>query len=161
MLYLVPSKFAQNELEQIIEKINKIVKDHGGEITNNSVFAKQKLAYPIKGVHQGVYLLVEFDAETQSVKKIDGILRLTNEVLRHMIVSKKKMTPEEIAEEKERQAKIAEKETKKKEEEIKKQVEEIKEEKETPKEASKKEKVSLEDLDKKLDEILKDDIGGV
>jgi len=163
LLYILPIKFIGEEQEKIIEKVNKIVKDQDCEITKNGVFAKQKLAYPIKHVTQGVYIVVEFSGGKAEVQKINNVLKLTPEVLRHMIVTKKKLTEKEIEDQRIKKEKRIKNETKKKEEEIQKQVEEIKEDEkeEVKKKDEKKEKVSLEDLDKKLDEILKDDIGGV
>lgn len=164
LLYIIPLKFATEEQEQIIEKINKILKDEECEITKNEILGKQKLAYPIQHIHQGVYVVVEFDGRKSSIQKINHTLRLTSEVLRHLIIQKKKLTDEQIKEQQKKKEKIAKREEEKKDKEIQKKVEEIKgkEEKEPrPKEKQKKEKISLEDLDKKLDEILKDDIGGV
>lgn len=165
LLYILPMKFAGEEQETIIEKVNKIIKDQDCKITHNKVFGKQKLAYPIKKVHQGVYILIEFDGEKSAVQKINNVLKLTPEVLRHLIVTKKKLTEEEIAKQKKRKERLVKQEKQGKDEAIRKQVEEIKEDKreavKPAEDKEKKEKVSLEDLDKKLDEILKDDIGGV
>jgi len=163
LLYIIPVKFVGEEQEKVIEKVAKIVKDQGGEITKNEIFAKQKLAYSIRHVYQGVYVVVEFDSNKLAIKKINNILKLTPEVLRHLIVTKRKLTVAEVEAQENKKQAIVKAEVEKKEEEIQKQVEEIKEEKpEEKKEAApKKEKISLEDLDKKLDEILKDDIGDV
>ena len=167
LLYILPMKFMGEEQEKIIEKVNKIVTDQECKITKNEVFGKQKLAYPIKKVHQGVYIIVEFDGKKSAINKINSVLKLTPEVLRHLIVTKKKLTEEEIAKAKQKKERLVKEESEKKEKEIQKKVEEIKEEKKevpsakVPDDKEKKGKVSLEDLDKKLDEILKDDIGGV
>lgn len=95
------------------------------------------------------------------MKKIDNQLKLTPEILRHLIIIKRVKTEAE----KMREAKIQEGLRRAKEEELAKAeksakealkksetVEEKKEEKPAPK------KASIEDLDKKLDELLKDDI---
>jgi len=49
----------------------------------------QKLAYPIKQVLQGYYVIIEFDCETENIKPFERSLRLIDEVLRHMIITKK------------------------------------------------------------------------
>jgi len=163
LLYIIPVKFVGEEQEKILGKVAKIVKDQGCEITKDEILGKQRLAYPIKHVHQGVYVVVEFDGKQSAVSKINTTLKLTPEVLRFLIIKKKKLTAEEIAKQEQRKQALVQEEKKEKEAAIQKKVEEIKEEKkEAPKvkeeKDKKKEKVSLEDLDKKLDEILKDDI---
>ena len=108
------------------------------------------MAYPIKHIHQGHYVLVEFDMKKEHIKGLDRALRLTTEVLRHMIVTKRVKTEAELIKEeklKERLLKAKEKEFEEKKEEKK----EVKVEKPDT-------KVSIEELDKKLDEILDKDI---
>jgi small subunit ribosomal protein S6 len=164
LLYILPMKFTGEEQEKVMEKIAKIIKDQNCEITKNEIWGKRKLTYPIKHIHQGLYVVVEFDAKPAVIANLNQTFKLMPEILRHLIIVKKKLTEEELAEQEKRKEKIIKKEKMEKEEEIQKQVEEIKgdeEQKAKPKtEKEKKEKVSLDDLDKKLDEILKDQIEG-
>jgi ribosomal protein S6 len=93
--------------------------------------------------------MVEFNLAKNNLKKLNEALRLINEVLRFLIIKKKIKTEKEVIKEKELQTKLA----KKKEEAIEK----IKSAKEETKEEPGQDKVSLEDLDKKLDELLDTD----
>ncbi len=165
LLYIIPVKFVGEEQEKILGKVAKIIKDQGCEITKDEILGKQRLAYPIKHIHQGIYVMVEFDGKQSAVNKINSTLKLTPEVLRFLVIKKKKLTPEQIAKQEQKKQALVREEKKEKEAEIQKKVEEIKEDKkESPisktkdDKDKKKGKVSLEDLDKKLDEILKDDI---
>ena len=36
----------------------------------------------------GIYVLVTFQADTAAVKELDRVMRITDEVLRHMIIRK-------------------------------------------------------------------------
>ena len=86
-----------------------------------------------------------------NLAKLNGALKLTPEVLRHMIVDKKKKTVEELQKERELQEKIL----KKTENELDKEDVSAEE----PSEKKEKEKrISLDDLDVKLDELLKNDV---
>jgi len=140
LLYLVPTNYTEEELTPIKEKIKNLIKKFEGEITLEDSFGKKKLAYPIKGNYQGYYLLYEFDLNGENLKKLSQELKLTNEVLRHIIVK--------------RSLKIKAK-SKTEEQRIKPVKTEISVGK---KEEADKGKIKLEDLDKKLDEILKGDI---
>ncbi|MBD3359726.1 MAG: 30S ribosomal protein S6 [Candidatus Buchananbacteria bacterium] len=153
LLYIVPISYSVDELKPITEKIIKLIKDYNGEITKEEDLGKLKLAYPIKQQSHGYYQLVEFKLPTNVLKSLNESLRLINEVLRFLIVKKKIKTEKELIKEKALQDKLA----KKKEEAIEK----IKAAKEEPKEKTQEkdgqDKVSLEDLDKKLDELLDTD----
>lgn len=143
LLYIISNKFSENELTPIIEMVYKTIKDNNGSVTYTEDWGKKRFAYPIGHFHHGYYNLVEFDAAGEKLAKIDKVLRLASEILRHQIVKKKIKTKEEI----EREKKIAERIAAKKEDE-----------KEKDKIAEKekiKSKTDLKDLDEKLDEILK------
>ncbi len=58
----------------------------GAKVTRNESLGKIKLAYPIKHQRHGTYVLVHFEVEPSVVAGIDRMLRLSDEVLRHIIV---------------------------------------------------------------------------
>jgi small subunit ribosomal protein S6 len=165
LLYIVPIKYLDDELQKVIANVNELVKTNNGQIVKEDNLGKQKLAYPIEKVHQGSYILVEFDMEGENYKELDNQLKLKPEVIRHLIIKKRVKTEEEIK----REEKIAAGVRKSKEEELA-EIEEnekvvIKKKLEAPVKEVKIEKAdkadskkTLEDLDKKLDEILTDDI---
>lgn len=138
LLYVISNQYTENEIKPIIEKISDLIKKNKGEITLIEEWGKKKLAYKIKTFAFGYYVLVEFDVEAINIKDIDHALRMSKEILRYMIVVKKKKTPQEIKE-------------------VQKRMEKRKEE-DKKKEKAEKEKgtgeVNLSELDKKLDKIL-------
>jgi small subunit ribosomal protein S6 len=158
ILYILPVSLTPEETTPFVEKVASLIKDNGGEITKDDNLGKQKFAYPIKSQTHGYYFLYEFDLPKAHLAKLTRLIQLTPEVVRFMIVKKKIKTEKEITDEKELQEKLA----KRKEKEIEK----MKADKESTatktaedkdKKTSGKEKMSLEDLDKKLDEILDTD----
>jgi small subunit ribosomal protein S6 len=170
LTYIVSIKFIDDELQKVNSSVLELLKANKAEITKESVFGKQKLAYPINHIHQGTYMVMEFDLETENLKDVDTKIKLMPEILRHLIIKKKVKTADEIEHEKKMKEKleVAAQEIEKKEEEtVKQKVEASEKAQAKPIEAVKKvEKPakkdatvkSLDDLDKKLDEILKDDI---
>lgn len=142
MLYIVPNNYSEDEVKPIVENVNKTINKEGGEITYEEAWGKKRLAYPIKHFNHGYYILVEFDILGKKLAKLNDLFRMSPEILRHQIVSKKKLSEEEIKKAKESQKKQIEKKEEKKIEE-----EKIKKEEE-------KGSVKLKDLDEKLDKIL-------
>jgi small subunit ribosomal protein S6 len=140
LLYILPGKYTEEEMEAISGKINETVKKYGGEITSTDNLGSKKLAYPIADAQIGNYLVIEFNGEGEKIKELEGELKLTPEVLRFSITLKKVKTQEEIEAEKVRKEKMAQRQ----------KAEETK--------AEPAPKVSLEELDKKLGEILEGDI---
>jgi small subunit ribosomal protein S6 len=153
MLYIIPMSFTADELKPIVEKVAGQIKENEGTITKDDNMGKQKLAYTIKTFSHGYYLLYEFDMPPAHLQSLNKALSLINEVLRFLIVKKKIKTQAEIDREKAFQEKLA----KHKEKEIEQLKAEKEEVKEKPVKEKDKGKISLEDLDKKLDEILGED----
>ncbi|AKG53631.1 30S ribosomal protein S6 [Dehalogenimonas sp. WBC-2] len=50
------------------------------------MWGKRKLAYPIKHQLEGIYVLFKFSAASSLIKKITGDLRISEDVLRDMVV---------------------------------------------------------------------------
>jgi len=156
LLYILSGDHTIDEAPKLADKIKSIVSDSGAKITYEEDLGKKKLAYPIKRNYHGYYELLEFNLEADKVGALNNVLRLMPEVIRHQIVNKKEKTLEELAAEK----KSREAAETRKTEELKKELEateEVRKEEPKPRE-DKKSKLSLEDLDKKLDEILDDTI---
>lgn len=144
LLYIVSNKFSEDEVKPIIERVNKIITDHEGKITMSMDWGKKRLAYPIDGLYYGYYNLVEFDLAGENLIKIEKLLRMANDIVRHQVVTKKIKSAEALAQDK----KIAEKIAAKVAAEEKTVVEKAK-----TKEKDK-DKIDLKDLDDKLDKIL-------
>ncbi|MFA6393589.1 MAG: 30S ribosomal protein S6 [Patescibacteria group bacterium] len=143
LLYLIPNKFSENEVPAITEKVNKIITDHEGTVSRTEDWGKKRLAYAIKGQIYGYYQLSQISVGNGKINDIDRLLRLTPEILRHIVIKtdgKKEPKP--------RPVKAAENEAVRKEKP--KPAPKV-EETVAKKDAS---KVDLKDLDEKLDKIL-------
>jgi len=106
LTYIVSIKFLDTELQTAIEKVAGHIKEMNGSITADQIIGKQRLAYPIDKIHQGTYVVVEFDMEPENLKELDSLIKLQSEILRHLIISKKIKTEAEIKHEKEVQERL-------------------------------------------------------
>ena len=104
--------------------------------------------------------MVEFDIAGQDANNLNNEIRLSSEVLRHMMVRIKKRTLEQIQKDKEESERIFKESIGGKKaikEEVVKKEEMPKKEEMIKKETMKKKDVDLKDLDEKLDKILETD----
>ncbi len=169
ILYIINSEISEEEQPKIMATFEELVKKAEGKIISTENLGKKKLAYPINKMKVGFYVLSQFELESEKLIELNKKLKPMNEIIRFMIVSKE---PAKEEEEKPKSpqsgipsaGKVSISPVFKKEVPVfKKEVEE----KEKPaqggslkgrKKEEKKEKVSIEELDAKLDEILQDDI---
>lgn len=88
LLYILPAKYTESELKAMAEKINATLTTLGGVVSEFHLLGRRKLEYVIKNVRNGDYTLVYFEAEPARLAKINDTFRLSNDILRHMIVKR-------------------------------------------------------------------------
>lgn len=87
LMYIVPTSYTEDELGTVEANIAQILEKNGATIIKTKRLGKFKLAYPIKGERFGHYVLIRFSGETSVIAGIENGLRLSQkEVLRHLIV---------------------------------------------------------------------------
>jgi len=153
LLYITSVGLDDKGREEVVQKVGSIISQEGNKITKQEDWGKRKLSYEINHEQHGWYMLAEFDAEKSALKKIEKNISLAPEVIRYLLVEKPVKTEEQLMKEK----KIKEEA----EARAKQKIEEIRPEETLDKKKEEKpvgKKISLEDLDKKLDEILEEDI---
>lgn len=69
-----------------IEKFSKLILDNGGSIQKEDRWGKRRLAYPIKDFTEGYYCLFYMTGEPACVAEVDRIMKITDNILKHMIV---------------------------------------------------------------------------
>lgn len=147
LTFIIPGNLAEDQHPGIINKVNLLLEQHQAKIISQEDLGRKKLAYPIKHLRHGFYRTINFDLAPSQLREIETELKLNQNILRFLCLKIHLQTIKDIA----TQEKIKAKRIKEK------LAEKIKEE-EGKKEKTKKKKISLEDLDKKLDELLDEKI---
>lgn len=147
LTYIISTGVAETEHPEIKKKLDGLLAKIEANITDKQDLGKKKFTYAIDKIRHGFYQVVEFNAMPDKIIKLSEELKLIPHILRFLIITKKELTAEEKA--KEQAMKTAKEE--KKEEAVKTE-QAISEEK-----TKESKKVSLEDLDEKLDEIFEGD----
>lgn len=82
------------DLEKPLKKVTSIINDNGGKVVNQDNWGKKKLAYSIRKQEFAVYVLLEVSVAPANANKIQGLLNITDEVLRYLMVEKDLKAPE-------------------------------------------------------------------
>lgn len=85
LMFIVRSDLEQEAVDATVEKFLAII-NNGGEVTRQEVLGKRRLAYEIQDYRDGIYVLVNFNATPEVVAELDRVIRITDEVIRHLIV---------------------------------------------------------------------------
>ena len=73
-------------LEPALAKVKKLIEENGGKITKETDEGKKRLAYQIGAQEFAMYYSYELDLPPEAPNKISGVMNITDEVLRYLLV---------------------------------------------------------------------------
>lgn len=85
-IFILSPSLEEEAVKANIEKFKGVIENGGGTVENVDFWGKRKLAYEIAKVNDGYYTLVNFTADAELPKELDRIFRITDGVIRHIIV---------------------------------------------------------------------------
>jgi len=88
VLYIVRADLDDDKVQEAVKRVNTLIERSGGGIERTNLWGKRKLAYEVKHQKEGAYVLQDFQLEPDRVPELEAALKITEEVLRHLIVRK-------------------------------------------------------------------------
>ena len=85
-MYILRPDIAEEEVNEHIEKYNKLLESMGGIILDSQMRGKRRLAYPISKNREGIYVQLSHQGDGQHIAKIEKAMRLSEDVIRYMTV---------------------------------------------------------------------------
>jgi small subunit ribosomal protein S6 len=89
-IFILHPSLDEEAVKANVEKFKGVIENGGGVVDNVDVWGRRKLAYEIAKVNEGYYTLVNFTANTDLPKELDRIFRITDSVIRHIIIKEEK-----------------------------------------------------------------------
>ena len=85
-LFILDSNRYSRDASGVSGQVGEIVQKHGGEMLASRLWEERRLAYPINGQRKGTYWLAYFKLDSQQVVHIERDCRITDSILRSMIL---------------------------------------------------------------------------
>ncbi|HCH00087.1 MAG: 30S ribosomal protein S6 [Candidatus Aquicultor primus] len=85
MVILEPA-LETDALDALIAKFSDVALKNGGKIENVNKWGKRRLAHQIGQNTDGYYAVFDLLGENQTISELDRILKITDGVIRHMII---------------------------------------------------------------------------
>jgi small subunit ribosomal protein S6 len=85
MLIVIP-ELDEEQVENTISRFQTIIGRTGGEVRDVNHWGRRKLAYEIEHRTDGYYVVMEFTTGERTLGELKRIVRVSDDVLRHMIV---------------------------------------------------------------------------
>ena len=156
LLYIIPLKYTDEENNNIIKEVEDLLTSHEAKILKSAKLGKRKLAYKIKHINYGFYVVLQFDLEKKdNLKAINRemLIKTNNNILRFQIISTSLTLDESKYE-----GMFGSKSVSSEKVEKNVKVKEVKIEKKKKEEEVEKVEVKKEEIDKKLEELMDDEM---
>ena len=98
-MFLIDSTEAAKDWEGILEFIKKMLTKVDAEIISIRKWDERGLAYPIKRVNRGTYILVYFKVDGQKISDIERDVQLSDRVMRVLILRAEHISEADAAKE--------------------------------------------------------------
>lgn len=88
-IIIVSTKVGEEGTQALVEKFTKLITDHSkADSVTVDEWGKRRLAYPINDLNEGHYVLMTFTAAPALPAELDRVLKITEGVMRSMIICK-------------------------------------------------------------------------
>jgi small subunit ribosomal protein S6 len=84
ILLMLDADLPEERHNEIIARARELVEKGGGTWVGHDPWGRRKLAYEINKKTDGVYHLLQFDAEPETLDELTRILKITDGVMRHL-----------------------------------------------------------------------------
>jgi small subunit ribosomal protein S6 len=85
-LFIVKPDATEEEIDQLVEQMSKNVSTAGGTVDKVEKWGKRRLAYRVEKHREGHYVLMQFTAESQTVREFERRLRVQDQVIKFITI---------------------------------------------------------------------------
>ena len=72
-------------IKSLIEKFSGLINSNG-TVSSVEELGKKRLAYEIKKLNEGYYVVVKFEAKPELITELERVYRITDEVMKFIVV---------------------------------------------------------------------------
>jgi len=85
-LYIIDPNLTDEQIQAITDKYSQIITQNGGEVLSVERWDKRRLAYEVARKREGIFILMYFRSEAKVASELDRLMRINEDVMRHLIV---------------------------------------------------------------------------
>ena len=90
-IFIIDPDLSNDATKGIVVQLQELVSKGGGRVDGLQEWGKRRLAYKIGKKHEGHYVVLNFQLDSQQTKKFEQSLRLNDQILRFLLVNKEKL----------------------------------------------------------------------
>ena len=84
ILLMLDPELPEDRQEEIVARVRESIEGSGGSWGAHDVWGRRRLAYEIDHKAEGIYHLLTFASDTETLDEATRVLKITDGVIRHM-----------------------------------------------------------------------------
>ena len=102
--FILSPEVSEEQTRAILDRVEQVVANYNGEVVRVNQWGRRRLGYPIQHHRDGFYVFIDMILTPETVIELDRTLKVSEEVLRHLI---KRRDPKTVQKEREARAAAA------------------------------------------------------
>ena len=90
ILLMLDPEVPEERQSEIVARMREAIEKAGGTWSNHEPWGRRRLAYEIDHKGEGIYHLLTFECEAETLDEVSRVLKITDGVMRHMAVRRVK-----------------------------------------------------------------------
>lgn len=86
LMYILEPEMTAEEQTAVVDRYSELITSMEGNVETTDRWEKKRLAYPIKDINEGYYVVVIFNGSNELINEIDRQMGINESILRHMII---------------------------------------------------------------------------
>jgi small subunit ribosomal protein S6 len=86
MMIILDPGLEENTIQPSLDQFLTVIRDGGGSVDKVDVWGRRRLAYDIDKKSEGIYAVIDMNAEPDTVRELDRQLGLNEAVLRTKVL---------------------------------------------------------------------------
>lgn len=103
VLFITNAEYDEEKVTSVTKRYQDIITRGNGTVVTSEKWGKRRLAYEINDLREGLYILMTFDSSREVAAELDRLMKIDQDILRHMIsrldLVKRKQNPTKAARE--------------------------------------------------------------
>lgn len=87
-MFILKPEFDKEQAQELAARFASIITTNGGTVEKVSEWGKRRLAYEVDKHREGIYILIDFTADSDVSNELERNFKIREEVIRYLIVRK-------------------------------------------------------------------------
>ncbi|HHW55828.1 MAG: 30S ribosomal protein S6 [bacterium] len=86
LMVILNPELSEEETEGTLQRLQDIIREGEGEVSNLDKWGKRRLAYEVKKFREGYYAVLNFKAAPAVAAELERIIKITDNIIRYLLI---------------------------------------------------------------------------